>query len=836
MAVLKYKKQFVALAALLVLMSSLFVLPGADSETSQSWVSPEERAPRLALGVAAPRGGPRSSSSSLLAVSAMTDFNATTLLAGTAADQATGVYVDAQGYIYACGYTTSTDLLGIPVDPLQETHSGGTDGWFIKSYPNHTLCFSSYWGGEQGDYIFDCVVDSDTGLFYMTGYTESSVASHGYVVSDNANQSELASSSFDAFVLVVNSSGGLFYSSFYGGLGTERAHGIDIDAWGTAYVVGTTESDDGLPWGGVPENSTWGGGMIDSFLFATNVTEGSVPYSTYILNGAWDDQVWDVVVIDEVSADNITVAYAGITNSSLPTTSGAYSSILHTTSHMLQYHRIDGAVGTLDYSTYVGGTLTPYASGFQPEETPNIAYDEGLGAVVFASAVPYVDTSLFTGFPYTSGAPQKTVSGGTDGWLGWISTVGYGQGTADLLCATYLGGQTEDYIWGVAVGEFGQVFVVGESESANFPLRGPSDRTFGRPVDSQRDVFVSRYTRPSAWSTDLNFSTLHSDGEWDSAWAVCAVPGSSSVVVASNTQETGDPQDVVISTVSTPTKPRVWELSSVTNVTVGEDVRVVSKVQKGNSLDGAQIDSVVLSVRYEDGSLDSSDADEGSEDYWSGNVTVDSLAAARWEWVVRAEDGGCTTVMANLTVYEVEQVEEDEETGLGLSVDVLVDFFGEYGWYIFALVVLIGSFLLGVWQGSPNAAGMALNVAVGAVYVMCSMWGLPSVPPVWQSVVIFIFGAVACNGYGYAGVVAVPAVIGAGLIIMTIYTLATAGICWLALIYGLLAGGTLFFTHPDANTILAAGILYLIAFLTAMAPAIPAALVWLSQLLGLGGG
>jgi hypothetical protein len=764
----------------------------------------------------------------------MTEFNVTTVLAGTASDQATAVFVDSQGYIYACGYTTSTDLLGIPVDPLQETHSGGTDGWFIKSHPNHSLVFSSYWGGEAGDYIFDCVADNETQLFYMTGYTESSVASHGYVVSDNANQSELTSSSFDAFVLVVDSSGGLFYSSFYGGLGTERAHGIDIDAWGTAYVVGTTESDDGLPWGGVPENSTWGGGTLDSFLFSCNVSEGSVPYSTYILNGAGEDQVWDVVVTNQTASDNVTVAYAGITDSgALPTTPGAYSSILHTTSHMLQYHRIDGATGTLDYSTYVGGTLT---LSFQPEETPNIAYDEGLGAVVFASAVPYVDTSLFTGHPYTSGAPQKVVSGGTDGWLGWFSTVGYGQGTSDLLCATYLGGQTEDYIWGIAVGELGQVFAVGESESANFPLRGPSDRTFERPPASQRDLFLSRYTRPSSRATTLNFSTLHSDGEWDSAWGICAVPDSSSVVIASNTQETGDPQDVVISTVSTPTKPRVWELSAVTNVTVGEDVRVISKVRRGNSLEGAQIDSVVLSIRHENGTVESSEADAQAEEYWWANMTASALTAARWEWVVRTRDGGCTTAMANLTVYEVEEVAEEEDDTPDVSVEALVDFLGEFGWYILAFLVVILSFVIGIWAGSPNAPGIALNIAFSALFIMTSTWGLPGVPAVWQSVVIFIFGAVACNGYGLVGVVAIPAVIGAGFVCLTIYTLVTAGIGWLALIYGLIAGGTLFFTHPDANTILAAGILYLIAFLTALAPAIPAALVWLSSLLGLGGG
>ncbi len=834
---MKYKRQLVALAALLVLLSSLLVLPGAGGMTSRSQVSHRERTP-LPLPDQLVQRGVVSPLSSLLTSSALTPFNTTTLFSGTLADQATGVFVDDQGYIYACGYTKSTDLLGTPVSPLQETPSGGWAGWFLQMYPTHTLSFSSYWGGEQGDYLFDCVADNDTQLMYMTGMTESSVADHTYTVSDNANQSELASSSFDALVLGVNSSGGLFYSSYYGGLGSERAHGIDIDAWGAAYVVGTTESDDGLPWGGTPENATWGGGTTDSFLFSCNVTEGSVPYSTYI-GGAGEDQVWDVVVTNETSSTNITVAYAGITDSGdLPTTSGAYSSLLYTTSHFVQYHRIDAAsVGTLCYSTYLGGTLTPYTADlFQPEETPSIAYDEGLGAVVFASAVPYVDTSVFTGHPFTSGAPQKTVAGGTDGWLGWLDAEGYGQGTSDLLCATYLGGQSEDYVWGLAVGELGQVFVVGESESANFPLRGPSDRTFGRPVASQRDLFVSRYTRPSSRGTELNFSSLHSDNEWDSAWAVCAVPGSSSVVGGSETQETGNPQDGGVHTISTPTKPRVWELSSVTNVTVGEDVRVVSKARRGNSLDGAQIDSVVLSVRHENGTTEADEADAQSEEYWKANVTVSSMTAAKWEWVVRSRDGGLTQLMANLTVYEVEESVEEDEDALGASIEVLVDFLGEFGWYILALFVIIASFIIGIWAGSPNAPGIALNIAFLTLFVMLSTWALPGVPAVWESVAMFVFGAVACNGYGWAGLLAIPAVIGAGFVAMTIYTLATVGVGWLALIYGLIAAGTLFLTHPDSNTILLGGIAYLGAFLTALAPAVPAALVWLSSLLGLGGG
>jgi hypothetical protein len=830
----KYK-QAVVLGALAVLIASLLVVPTAplsQHTRARMGLTPDSMPATHVLEVSSP-----SSLDGSIHAAAMTAFNLTTRLSGTAADQVTAVAVDDLGYIYICGYTTSTDLLGTPVNPLQETHAGSTDAFFLKMHgANHTIVYSSYYGGELGDYLFDVAVDNDTQLMYMVGYTDSNVTDHGFTVSGNANQSEPASSSFDAFILVVNSTGDLYYSSYFGGLGTDRAYGLALDQWGTAYVVGETESSISLPWGGVPENSTFGGGTLDSFLFSCNVTAGTVPYSSYILNGAGEDKTWSVAVINETAYNNVTIGYAGITDSGdIPTTTGAYSSILYTTAHAVQYHRIDSNVGSISYSTYLGGTLS---ATLQPEETPSVVYDSGLGALVFASAVPYVATPS-EGHPYTSGAPQKTIAGGEDGWIGWLDAVGYGQGTSDLLCATFVGGQTEDYVWDLDVNSLGEVYIVGESESADYPLRGPSDRTFERPVESQRDIFISRFTRPVSRGTDLNYSTLHSLGEWDSAWGVACVTDTGDPIVVSQTQQTGDPQDIVIETITAPTKPRLWDITAITNVSLGDDVRVIGRARRDNDLEGAEIDSVTLSVRHTNGSTQSSDADEKDDDYWWANVTVDDLTAARWEFVVRTEDGGYASAIANLTIYTVSEETADEDEAAGPSVQSLVDFLGEYGWFILAILIIALGIALGALGKGLNVPGLAINAAAMAVYIMTSMWGLPGALELWQSIAVFAFGMVAAQSVPLLGVAGIPVVVAAAMTIMAVYTLVMVGIGWTLFAYVMMAAGgvfvSLFALSPDYRLFIAAMGTWMLGLVTAFAPAIPGVLSWITSLIGIGG-
>jgi hypothetical protein len=89
----------------------------------------------------------------------------------------------------------------------------------------------------------------------------------------------------DAFVTKLNPTGtGLVYSTLLGGSGAEDGLAIAVDAAGSAYVTGDTNSSD------FPTVSSFqpafGGGVLDAFVTKLNPTGTGLVYSTYLGGGA----------------------------------------------------------------------------------------------------------------------------------------------------------------------------------------------------------------------------------------------------------------------------------------------------------------------------------------------------------------------------------------------------------------------------------------------------------------------------------------------------------------------------------------------------------------------
>lgn len=115
-----------------------------------------------------------------------------------------------------------------------------------------------------------------------------------------------------------------------------------------------------------------------------------------------------------------------------------------------------------------------------------------------------------TNFPTTAGARQAANGGGSDAFVTRIAA-----GGGSLRYPTYLGGSAFDYPFDVALDKRGNAFVVGRTESANFPT------TFGafqRTSAGGSDGFVVKFNRAGslAWSTRLGGSGF----DWPFAVAV----------------------------------------------------------------------------------------------------------------------------------------------------------------------------------------------------------------------------------------------------------------------------------------------------------------------------
>lgn len=96
------------------------------------------------------------------------------------------------------------------------------------------LGYSTYLGGSGDEIGLGAAVD-DQGNFYVVGNTTSS---------DFPTTAGAARSSYgggqDAFLVKVDASGSLVYSTYLGGSGLEDARGVGVDRSGNIYVLGYT--------------------------------------------------------------------------------------------------------------------------------------------------------------------------------------------------------------------------------------------------------------------------------------------------------------------------------------------------------------------------------------------------------------------------------------------------------------------------------------------------------------------------------------------------------------------------------------------------------------------
>jgi hypothetical protein len=303
-----------------------------------------------------------------------------TYLGGPGSDVGTAIAVDSNGAAYVTGATTGSFPL---MNASQNTYGGGTsDAFAVKLSPTTGApVYSTYLGGTGGDIGYGIAVDG-MGVAYVTGFTT------GGFPTLNASQNTYGGGNSDGFVVKLGATGTLVYETYLGGTGDERGNGIAVDSTGAAYITGYTS-------GGFPllnaEQNTYGGGLTDAFVSKLNAT-GARVYSTY-LGGAGDDQGIGI------AADGPGAAYVtGVTTGTFPTLNASQNTFGGGTSDAFVVKL--NASGSLNYSTYLGGT----------------GIDTGTGIATDGTGAAYVTGGTSGGFP-TLNPAQGTFGGGSDAFI-----------------------------------------------------------------------------------------------------------------------------------------------------------------------------------------------------------------------------------------------------------------------------------------------------------------------------------------------------------------------------------------------------------------------------------
>ena len=218
-------------------------------------------------------------------------------------------------------------------------------------------------------------------------------------------------------------------------------------------------------------------------------------YSTY-LGGSGADQGYGIAV--DSSGDAYVTGYTTSTN--FPVTPGAFQTAISSVYPTAFVTELNPTGSALVYSTYLGGSGGNDAGGG--------AGDYGHGIAVDSSGDAYVTGNTYsTNFPVTPGAFQTTKNSVyTTTFVTELNPTG-----SALVYSTYLGGNKQDYSYGVAVNGVGNAYVTGYTVSIDFPTTPGAFQTDCN-LDSYGNCGDAFVTELNATGSALVYSTFFPAG------------------------------------------------------------------------------------------------------------------------------------------------------------------------------------------------------------------------------------------------------------------------------------------------------------------------------------
>jgi hypothetical protein len=278
----------------------------------------------------------------------------------------------------------------------------------------------------------------------------------------------------------------LAYSTYLGGSGQDAGLEIAVNAHGSAFVTGLTTSLDFPPAPAAPRLGPGGG--YDAFVVKLNAAGSALVYSTY-LGGSDDENYHGGVSYGGISIDDKDQAYVtGLTKSKdFPATPGALSTQINGYSDAY-VSKLNADGNALVYSTFLGGK----------------GFDGGQGIAVDQFGQAYVTGQDESGdLPVNGFQPIHSAgcsSGYKDGFIAKLNMAG-----SALLYSSYLGGSSCNLSWGIAVDSAQNAYVMGETTTPNFPIKGNAlDPTF----NGVSDIFITKVNTTISGPLSLSYSSF----------------------------------------------------------------------------------------------------------------------------------------------------------------------------------------------------------------------------------------------------------------------------------------------------------------------------------------
>lgn len=245
----------------------------------------------------------------------------------------------------------------------------------------------------------------------------------------------------------------LVYSSFLGGSGYDDICGIAVDREGNSYLTGSTGSMD-FPVVSASFQTEKPSGHRDVFVAKMNSAGTELIYSTYLIGDDFGvglaialDRLGDAYITGKTFSDNFPIQ-----NPLQATGDRAFGDAFVV--------KLNPNGSRLLYSTYLGGHTTPFAGGSSDDTGESIAVDFANNAYVGGIAAS-------ADFPTVNALQSTRGSTAVKGFITKINETG-----SNLIYSTYLGGSGFDEVKGIAVDGTGNAYLVGLTDSRDFPTTG----------------------------------------------------------------------------------------------------------------------------------------------------------------------------------------------------------------------------------------------------------------------------------------------------------------------------------------------------------------------------
>jgi PKD repeat protein len=312
-----------------------------------------------------------------------------TYLGGNMTDEITSLVLDDADNVYLAGNTLSKDL-PTTTGAAFPNHTGFSFDAFVAKVRSDgsAIIDLTYLGGTKWDVALTIDVDG-SGAVYVGGETIST----DFPATNGSFQDFLMNNlTRDGFIAkLVPGMGSVGWATYIGGLASDYVEFLSVDANGSVYAAGDTESGDFPVTNG--SYQVVHQGATETFILRMAANGSQLEYCTFL--GGSDREYCEGLIVDDqgralVVGSTISLDFPTITGVQQEIKAGQFDTFLF----RLAY---DGV--TPLYSTFLGGTTWDLANGVAMD-------DDGMAVMVGAT-----DS---TNFPTTSGAFQETHGGRVD--------------------------------------------------------------------------------------------------------------------------------------------------------------------------------------------------------------------------------------------------------------------------------------------------------------------------------------------------------------------------------------------------------------------------------------